>query len=64
MDRVRTEGRGNRLGVGVVAGLDIRSNHVLHALSWRGLSHRGDSSFCLSNKVRCGLHDQEGSTER
>jgi hypothetical protein len=41
MDRLRTEARGNRLGISIVACLDIRSDDVLHALHRRGLCRRG-----------------------
>src|SRR5262245_42331189 len=55
MDRVWTEGGGNRFGLGIVTGLDIRANHLLHVLSWSELSHRGGSSLGWSNMARCEL---------
>jgi hypothetical protein len=40
VDRLWAEACGNRVRVGIVAGLDIRSEDVLHALSRSGLCHR------------------------
>src|SRR5215831_16708194 len=51
MDRVCTEARGNRLGIGVVECLDIRADDVLHALSRSGLCH-GVVPPCVSRGSR------------
>jgi hypothetical protein len=40
VDRLRADACGNRVRVGIVAGLDRRSDDVLHALSRSGLCHR------------------------
>ena len=53
MDRVCTEARGNRLGISIVACLDIRSDDVLHALRRRGWCHRG---FLLWTNGLTALH--------
>src|SRR5262245_23037224 len=45
LDRLRTEARRNRCGIGLVAYLDKRADHVLHALSRSRLCHRVVTPF-------------------
>jgi hypothetical protein len=57
MHRIRPEARGNHLGIGIVASLDIRSDNLFHPLSNCGL-HRNppccrDESLCAGKRPSC-----------